>query len=258
MINFSTTQRLCLDLSPTEVTFRALGGISVGSSSYTVQIILLDSNLKAIKIQAYVIKNLGVSTPFTNLNKEIRKHIEGIDLADPHFYTRGPVDLILGSGMFAEILVAGILRNSLGNLTAQNTRFGWIVMGKVNISDPMICLSSLIQEDVDSTTLQDLHELIQKFWKLEEVCIEDRISIEDQECEKSFKNDYQRDEFGRYIVRLPIKSGHLKLLGNTFQTALKTLESTERRLKNDKRLAEEYYKFMSEYERLGHMKPVNS
>ena len=57
------SQRLGLSLTSTTANFKALGGVSVGSSNYIVQFTLLNSKTSVIETQAYVVRTLGISTP---------------------------------------------------------------------------------------------------------------------------------------------------------------------------------------------------
>ena len=83
------------------------------------------------------------------------------------------------------------------------------------------------------------------------------MKADEQDCEQHFLDTYSQDASGRYMVRLPFKKRveDLKVnLGDSYNIALKTLMSMERKFDKNPVLKEEYEKFMSEFERLGHMK----
>lgn len=63
---------------------------------------------------------------------------------------------------------------------------------------------------------------------------------------------------GRYIVRLPFKSGQPIPLDESRNTAESSLKRIEQRLKRDPTIASEYREFLLEYERLGHITKITS
>ena len=54
----------------------------------------------------------------------------------------------------------------------------------------------------------------------------DEVTEDEKHCERQFIDGCKRDEYGRYIVRLPLKRDPAKFLGNTLPFALRVLEST--------------------------------
>uniref|UniRef100_A0A8D8HDN4 (northern house mosquito) hypothetical protein n=1 Tax=Culex pipiens TaxID=7175 RepID=A0A8D8HDN4_CULPI len=130
----------------------------------------------------------------------------------------------------------------------QNTVFGYIISGKVTDSASV--------ENTQTTLLciePNLDEILQRFWDSEERYEERTLTQEEEECERHFVQTHERDEDGRYLVRLPLKTELLPLLGDAHLAAIRRLRSTERRFSNNTKLQTEYVKFMDEYEQLGHM-----
>ena len=58
-----------------------------------------------------------------------------------------------------------------------------------------------------SITAQVLHEDLTKFWELEELPNRDPLSNDEKFCEEHFLTTHRRTSDGRYMVRLPFKSG---------------------------------------------------
>jgi len=56
-------------------------------------------------------------------------HIKGLQLADPDFYKPSHVDIMLSTVAAAQLLLPGIRRGLPGTPLAQNTRFGWVLLG---------------------------------------------------------------------------------------------------------------------------------
>ncbi|KAJ8980361.1 hypothetical protein NQ317_019248 [Molorchus minor] len=79
------------------------------------------------------------------------------------------------------------------------------------------------------------------------------LSPEEQQCEAHFKNTTTRDQFGRFIVNIPLSSSP-KVLGESKQNALKQFLSLEKRLQSNRHFKSMYIDFMQEYEDMGHMK----
>lgn len=169
-----------------------------------------------------------------------------IVLADPEFEAPGPVDVLIGAGLFWKILKSGraILRRNQPAL--QNTYLGWIVGGEQTIKESQQAISAC-----HFITTQELDNKIEKFWQTEEIGIQHARKREDEFCERHFKETHIRDEEGRFQVRLPINQEII--LGDSHDNALRRLYSIERRFKRQPELKQEYVKFMEDYERSGHM-----
>ena len=60
---------------------------------------------------------------------EKRKHLKGLDLADPEFGTPSPVDMLLGADHYGEILLHVWRWGPRGTPCAQRKRFGWVLFG---------------------------------------------------------------------------------------------------------------------------------
>ncbi|XP_035228008.1 uncharacterized protein LOC118200186 [Stegodyphus dumicola] len=136
----------------------------------------------------------------------------------------------------------------------ENTIFGYIISSKIDSitkqEDSAYC--GLIQE------LDDLNQSIKNFWEIERIDEDKPVkSPEELLCENHFLSTHSRDENGRYVVQMPMKSeGHLRL-GNSKDTALKRLNSLWSKLLKEPKLLSLYQEFLKEYEALGHMEEVH-
>lgn len=171
-------------------------------------------------------------------------------LADPFFQTGGTVDLLIGGGLFFDLLENERVRLDVGTLSLQDTKLGWVMTGEMD----SVCLLNTIPvghslEDEwmahNSMSISDYGKSSKANKKLEE----------EQETLKHFYENMRRDESGRFVLRLPIKP-ELCELGNNLKMATSRFLGVERRLQRDERLREEYVKFMDEYLKLGHMQEV--
>jgi len=71
----------------------------------------------------------------------------------------------------------------------------------------------------------------------------------------SFFN-YSRDQSERYIVRLPVKEGPPRKIGDPRAAAFCKLANLNRGLDRNSDLKKEYNSILSEYKQLGHMEKV--
>ena len=116
-------------------------------------------------------------------------------LADPDFYKRRPVDLLIGGGIFFDIL--GVERRSfnLETLWLQDSQFGWIVTGELRA----LCLAGVNSFGASlETDWKALH--------LEEDMIYGRLSkpnskiLEEKEVVQHFQNTAIRNADGRFVL----------------------------------------------------------
>jgi len=171
-------------------------------------------------------------------------------LADPEFYKRRPVDLLIGGGIFFDIL--GVERRSfnLETLWLQDSQLGWIVTGELRAT----CLAGVNSFGASlETDWKALH--------LGEDTTYGRLSkpnskiLEEKEVVQHFQDTAIRNADGRFVLRLPIKM-NVDKLGDSITMATSRFLSVERRLQKDPYLRTEYIKFMQEYLEMGHMQEV--
>ncbi|OXU19582.1 hypothetical protein TSAR_001802 [Trichomalopsis sarcophagae] len=150
---------------------------------------------------------------------------EGSFIAAPDYATLGPVNCILGAYLYPALIQEGLRQGPPIMPIAQKTKLGWIIIGPTTA-----CTTN-------ATTSLRL------FWKIEEVPTQLVLTEEKVECERLFQDTHYRDQQGRYVVRLPFKSE--PTLPDYRVVAVSHLLSLE--------LAQEYRKFLCEYEEMGHM-----
>ncbi|XP_058063850.1 uncharacterized protein LOC131213751 [Anopheles bellator] len=180
----------------------------------------------------------------------------GLSYADDNFNVAGPIDAILGAGVYFAALTPGLRRNHQG-LTIQNSVFGWLVGG-------------IVQEDVAddvrshqcgvATAEEDPRTSIERFWQVEDASLPQAaisMKISSPDLEAFFKETTSLAPDGRYVVRIPLR-GELKQLGDSYQHGVKRLLALERKLERRAQTYDDYRAFMREYVDLGHMTPVES
>ncbi|XP_067214160.1 uncharacterized protein [Linepithema humile] len=237
------------------VAISGVGSFDAGSCRFTANIILspCDNSKPALEICASIMKSLTSYAPSPAVSPVNWDHLADFSLADPDPLSADPIDLLLGADLYANLILEGVRKGESGQPVAQNTVFGWIISG-----------STATREDSRHVTVQhcannlSLDKLLQNFWEIEELPRQTLLSPEEQHCEEHFVSTHSRDSNGRYIVRLPFKRGPPIEIGSSHGTAKRLLQGLQQRFNENPQLKAEYSDFLSEYERMGHMRTITS
>ncbi|KAJ8983610.1 hypothetical protein NQ317_004248 [Molorchus minor] len=163
-------------------------------------------------VEAQIISNICSDMPSVTLSTQSWDHLLHLKLADPYFYHKQPIDMLLGAGVFPQILLGNIIPGNHNTPTALDTIFGYILMGKVdNIGD--LDNSCLFVENA-------LEDCVKRFWELEQ--IPSQFTTDTDQCEQHFQNTHYRTPEGRYVVALPFKEGHVPSFGDSYSIALRS------------------------------------
>nr|XP_012135024.1 PREDICTED: uncharacterized protein LOC105661809 [Megachile rotundata] len=171
-----------------------------------------------------------------------------VKLADPNSDKCRPIDMLIGAGLFWHLLCVGQQKTGT-NLLWQKTQLGWVLGGTVKWS----IQNKPSRQQCNFVTNHDLSNQLEQFWKVENVTVEQKDNIDD--CELHFQTTTRRDETGRFIVQIPFND-KIGKLGSTRHSAENRLRSLENKFSRQPQLREEYVKFLTEYEPLGHMSRV--
>ncbi|XP_043282378.1 uncharacterized protein [Venturia canescens] len=132
-------------------------------------------------------------------------------------------------------------------------------LGGIPLADPDFSVPDTVDLilGADAYGKLALQDLLAQFWVQEEVPVQfgSDLTPEEQECEAHFVATHSRDNSGRYIVRLPLRSSTIQL-GQSFHTAHACLNRLVRKLDRDSHYKGLYDTFLGEYESLGHMSRV--
>ncbi|XP_038215213.1 uncharacterized protein LOC119834785 [Zerene cesonia] len=213
-----------------------------------------------ITIKAHVLKKLTTFLPSKKVDIQTLPALTSLQLADPSFHTPSKIDLLLGADVYSQILLKGLVRGPPGTVIAQHTALGWILSGKMHNEG-----NSVVEDDACNNVVSmhltqcNENELLKKFWELESESSKPKkyFTLEEENCERLFKETTSRDETGRFIVKLPFKSNNpLCKFGNSKDIARKRFLMLEKRLIKNPSLKIEYSKVIKEYLDLGHMEEV--
>ncbi|KMQ84743.1 hypothetical protein RF55_17211 [Lasius niger] len=250
----SLAQRLRLPRTPTSVAVFGVGGVQTGSPRGRVSVKLSSrSEDFSITVSSLVLPRLTLYNGVMESGARSWPHVRDIELADPEFYTRDPVELLLGADVYADVVLPDLRRGGPLEPVAQRTRLGWILLGAVGSSLAASTVTSL-----QCSPSEDLATAVRRFWEWEEPpSVALPLSTDDRECEDHFRRTHQRRPDGRYQVRLPVRP-ELPNLVSTRRAALRMLGVMERRFERDADFRDKYQRFMDEYLSLGHMEAVPS
>ncbi|XP_029679915.1 uncharacterized protein LOC115245646 [Formica exsecta] len=198
------------------------------------------------------------------LVKRIRMPISVSAVGDADPTSPDPINLIIAADLYNDIILDGVRKGGVGQPIAQNSILGWIISGPITSSltnDPSLptilsgncALSRVSTHHIIGSPLE---EEFRRFGEVEELPRQTHLTSQDKQCEEHFRSTHSRDSDGRYIVRLPFKKGPPIEIGHSRLCAEKLLKASLCRVRNKPEVAKKYREFMSDYQRLGHMRPA--
>jgi len=212
-----------------------------------------------VNIRSLVVPKITKFMPGVEINRGAFNIPPNIKLADPEFYKRGSVDMLIGAEFFFDWLESGKIVLGNERLILQNTKLGWIVAGVVADSSTaslfdkraaMVALTCSIEH------CDTLNKTLRRFWELENCQSGTKPQSEEaRESDEFFERTTTRLDNGRFVVRLPFRDDP-KTLGESRDIAEKRLAQLERRFNKNKKFHDRYVEFMRDYLDAGHMSPA--
>lgn len=211
----------------------------------TVLRIRLAGGNTSLQIEAYVIPEIRMKLPKRTItDAEQPSKFKG-ELADAQFRQPGQIEMVLGAGVMA-LLTEDESRLHNG-YRWQKTQLGWLVYGGLQMPRDCELLLNFVGEE------ERLDGLLERLWQMDEVPTTRIRTAEEEECEKVFRENVERDETGRYIVRIPTKR-KIKDLGSTWTAARRRFLTLEKRFERDPVFKEQYSKEIRTLLENGYMK----
>ena len=243
LISAEAVQRMKLKRQKQSLTVNGIGNVHRTYNSGKVQLKLKSKTGKPSEVQAFILPNLTQHLPNWSFKTTGWLQMKTVELADPHFNERKPIDLILGADVFEEIILDGSFKEENG-LHFRNSIFGWIASGKhPNEESSSLSTSLCINELFD----------LKKFWGIEEIPKANQWTNE-LACEKHFQETSQIVET-RFQVSTPFKPD-ARPLGDTYVQAKRRFLSLEKKLEGSSSLKQGYTDFINEFIYLQHLEPV--
>lgn len=135
------------------------------------------------------------------MNKELIVLQKTFELADPTFAEPGTIDMLLGAGVFWEILCMESFIQKVGIPRLQKTSLGWIIGGEL-----LDTRKQRLQQFCGMIATKTLQARVERFWNQKEMQETRHWIKEEAECERQFNETCKRDKDGRFIVALPQKT----------------------------------------------------
>ncbi|XP_053679053.1 uncharacterized protein LOC128730038 [Anopheles nili] len=246
--------RLGLKQNPINITLIGAGQSSTSVKKSVQAKISSRTNPYELNADFLIVDKLIGNLPAHDVHMDKWQLPSNFMLADPQFSKSAPLDLILGARHYHTFFQSGAQYKISSSLPVLiESVFGWIVSGSASSSNsnPEICNASSV------ICMSTLEESLERFWKVEELHGRDGYSTEERYCEKLYRETTQRDDTGRYIVRLPKQPDFEEKLGLSKASALRRFTMLEKRLERNPDVKTAYHDFMREYLDLGHMTPIN-
>ncbi|CAI6370378.1 unnamed protein product [Macrosiphum euphorbiae] len=218
------------------------------TSRVNIQLLSCVSAFK-LDIACHVLPNIASDLPACRKPKD-GWHINeklSIQLADPKFDQAGPVDVLIGAGVFFDIMTPERIPLEIGNVSLQGTKLGWVVTGEI-VATCLLGVGRPQEEDWEATQREEN----QPFGRSSKANLQ---FSEEQEAVDHFMKTVTRNSDGRFVLRLPTKP-RVNELGCSLNMATCRFMNVERRLQRDDQLRMEYSKFMTEYIEMGHMEEI--
>ncbi|XP_055840419.1 uncharacterized protein LOC129908125 [Episyrphus balteatus] len=249
-----------LPTQSTQARICGMGTTETASSSKLCTFTLFSNNVRDFKIQveALVLKKLTSNLPAVSMNLTQTEIHFDFPLADPLFYQSSSIDMLIGADLYPHIILEGLKKNVLSTIIAQNTVFGWILLGPYETAPVVSTFSTFVTRKND--LLAKVDQKIERFWKLEELPQTPILTPSDQLCEDLYRDTTYRDPLtGRFVVRLPFKNPPQEsFLGVSRFNAMQQYIRNEKSMLAKPALKGEYEKVLAEYISLNHMTPTSS
>lgn len=258
VITLRLADQLKIKMDPLRVTFSGINSSKLRDTmTFSTSIYAWDDDANANGVTATLIANetLPTLTPYHFHNKV--PEFERLRLSDPDYNIDEPIDLLLGIGVWGNIVKSHVLESQCG-LKAQNTRFGYVVFGTMHCAPAQISDKFTIGFTAISTgNAHDdiLDMLLSRLYELNEP-MDTKQTVAEQRAEQLFVDTTYRNADGRFVVRIPFIDDK-PVLGNSRINALKRLLYLEKRFTREPELKYKYSEFMTEFLKSGHMRKAN-
>lgn len=144
LIAESLTQRLRLPRTPASVAIFGVGGVQTGFSRGRVAVTVAARNGQfSLAISPLVLPAFSVYSGVVEHKSRSWPHVKDLELADPDFFARDPVELLLGAHAYASIVQPDLRQGGPLEPIAQRTRLGWILLGAVGAEHAVSAVTAL-------------------------------------------------------------------------------------------------------------------
>lgn len=263
IITLACCNKLNLDIQPlVNSSLKSVGSISSPIKGHVTLEIESRVSDAHYNLNLLVVNHITDLLPTRTVPASVMEYFKELPLADETWNIPGDISVILGTQMFAFIMLGGkvippappLARSDFSDTAraapyALETTLGYIVMGEVPIANPEGVVWSF------GPLVNELNKNLVKFWELEELPSSTIENPESQDCEQLFTSTVTRGPCGRYTVSLPFK-GDPNLLGESFTHAQRRLTALERKFKAHTALRQAYNDVITDYMKKGYLSEI--
>lgn len=120
--------RIRLNRKSASIPLLGIGGSRSGrtKSVVTAQLYPMQDSSMCCKLHAYILPRLTCQLPAFTAEKSSWSHLEKLQLAEPDYWRPGPIDIIIESDSYGQIIKPEIIQGYPPTPLAQLTIFGWV------------------------------------------------------------------------------------------------------------------------------------
>ena len=240
---------------------RGIGGKLQGHKTSSSNIFLMPifPSSAYIEVTCRVLDDICGDLPATDFPWEGLPDASTLQLTEPLPRPAGPVHVLVGQDVLADILCGNVLKGGKNNRTLLwQTIFGTAISGRPAQSSQSEC-RAFAQQIAPVAVEEDLNALLKRFWELEAFGLltnHELLSPDEKFCVDHFNSNVTFAD-GRYTVALPFSKFLPKPLNN-YESALAQFRSLERSLLASKAKYDAFLPVMMEYITLGHVEEVQT
>ena len=246
-----------------EVTVDMLNGkhVTFSSELVTVRLKSPDGTVDE-KICARTADRIAANLPVVDWKQHASswQHLSHIEF--PRINRRRPIDLLIGIDNAQFHRCKAEVTGGDGEPIARLSPLGWTCVGKPSPSEPnpqrtvhsqSFLVNKLSRPEADN----NLERLVRKFWEVEDYPSSNNILTKDEkEAVRIVTESLTYTDSGRYTVGIPWKRKPPSV-PNSYAMAMKRLKSTEKRLKDEPKWANEYRQVFQKYLEKGYVSRVH-
>lgn len=258
IIRSRLAKRLGLVRIPDFSTIKGIGDTVVESEPASVNFKIRSAvhSSFTIEVEAISMEKITGDLPSVPIDRKAWPHLQGLKLADLNFDKPSSIDVLLGAEVYEKIVLDGLIGKVNNSPTAQNSQLGWLLFGAVD-SKYTLELNSRVCHLTRLPIKDDLDEALRKFWEIEEVPEQRKLTVKENQAEKYYDKTVFRTKEGRYTVSLPFDpaKGH-QVLGESKPAAISCLFQMEKRFQKNQLLKERYVDYIKNLLKSGHIELV--
>jgi hypothetical protein len=153
-------------------------------------------------LDCFVLPKMTQATPAVSFDKSTIELHSDIILGDPKFNVSQEINLLIGAGLYWQLLIGGPTQMRRNQPYFQETQLGWIVSGDLKLKNSVSKFSSnLVSSE------RNLERQVAKLWETENSLSEncETLALETLNCENHFVKNTCRTASGKFMVKLPFK-----------------------------------------------------